>query len=84
MKRLDHLAATPLSESYDMDAGAADIAATTPEAGATPDETRNGGDNSPAAVLQRAFENALTSLAIPVLSDSQSDMDDALSELDDG
>ncbi|RXH42194.1 hypothetical protein [Bradyrhizobium zhanjiangense] len=67
-----------------MDAGAADIAATRPEAGADPDTAANGGDRSPAALLQRAFEKALVSVATQVISDSQSDMDDAMSELDDG
>ncbi|MBH5396495.1 MULTISPECIES: hypothetical protein [Bradyrhizobium] len=67
-----------------MDAGVADIAATGPEAGPNTDNAGNGGDNSPAALLQRAFEKALVSVATQVISDFQSDMDDAMSELDDG
>ncbi|MDA9437093.1 hypothetical protein [Bradyrhizobium sp. CCBAU 51627] len=67
-----------------MDTGAADIAAMAPEAGANNDNAANGGDNSPAALLQRAFEKALVAVATQVISDSQSDMDDAMSELDDG
>ncbi|KYK43866.1 hypothetical protein A1D31_37700 [Bradyrhizobium liaoningense] len=67
-----------------MDAGAADIAATGPDAGANTDNAGNGGDSSPAALLQRAFEKALVSAATQVINDSQSDMDDAMSELDDG
>ncbi|WP_246740487.1 hypothetical protein [Bradyrhizobium sp. LCT2] len=83
-QRAGHLAATPLCECYDMDAGAADIAATRPEAGADPDTAANGGNRSPAALLQQAFEKALVSVATQVISDSQSDMDDAMSELDEG
>lgn len=67
-----------------MDAGAANTAATGPEAGANPDTAGNDGNGAPAAILQRAFEKALMSVATQVISDSQSDMDDAMSELDDG
>ncbi|MDA9474823.1 hypothetical protein XI03_09990 [Bradyrhizobium sp. CCBAU 65884] len=67
-----------------MDAGTADIAATRPEPGAEPDTGASNSDRSPAALLQRAFEKALVSVATQVISDSQSDMDDALNELDDG
>ncbi|MCC8938836.1 hypothetical protein H8A97_28005 [Bradyrhizobium sp. Arg62] len=67
-----------------MNAGAGDIAAKGPEAGTTPDTAGNGGDSSPAALLQRAFEKALVSVATQVINDSQSDMDNAMSELDDG
>ena len=81
---IGHLAAPPLSGFYDMDTGTADIAATAPEAGTNTDNAANGGNNSPAALLQRAFEKALVAVATQVISDSQSDMDDAMSELDDG
>ncbi|WP_258763546.1 hypothetical protein [Bradyrhizobium arachidis] len=81
---IGHLAAPPLSEFYDMDTGAADIAATAPDAGTNTDNAANGGGNSHAALLQRAFEKALVAVATQVISDTQSDMDDAMSELDDG
>ncbi|WP_407185409.1 hypothetical protein [Bradyrhizobium centrosematis] len=67
-----------------MDAGAADIAETTTQAATNTDNAGNGGDNSRAAMLQRAFEKALFAVANQVISESQSDMDDAMSELDDG
>ncbi|AWO88762.1 MULTISPECIES: hypothetical protein [Bradyrhizobium] len=67
-----------------MNADAADINATTSQVGAPSDTAENGGDDTRAALLRRAFEKALVSVATQVISDSQSDMDEAMSELDDG
>ncbi|MGY3695583.1 MULTISPECIES: hypothetical protein [Bradyrhizobium] len=63
---------------------AADINATAPQVGAPSDTAESGGDDTRAALLRRAFEKALVSVATQVISDSQSDMDEAMSELDDG
>ncbi|KRQ97092.1 hypothetical protein CQ12_39340 [Bradyrhizobium jicamae] len=67
-----------------MNAGAADLGATGPQAGVTLDTAESGSDGTPAALLRRAFEKALIAVATQVISDSQSDMDEAMSELDDG
>ncbi|WP_035646282.1 hypothetical protein [Bradyrhizobium sp. ORS 285] len=67
-----------------MDAGLNNTAAKPPEADANTDSALDGHEKSSTMLLQRAFEKALVSAATQVITDCQSDMDDGMSELDDG
>lgn len=74
----------PLYGFKGMDAGLNNTAAKPPEADANTDSALDGHEKSSTMLLQRAFEKALVSAATQVITDCQSDMDDGMSELDDG
>ncbi|TWB93008.1 hypothetical protein FBZ93_11147 [Bradyrhizobium macuxiense] len=65
-----------------MSVGAPDTGARGLEDVANSDGAMSGGDDAHAAKLRQAFEKALGSIAVQIISDSQQDIDDALNETD--